>query len=335
MGARWLYALPALVLSALAIVLALVGLSREPTPVEIPTESSSGFVMQVTEEQIEEALEHRYWVALKDLSIGAELKEEDFRAVGVSVPLPDALPSDEPIDGRSLRRNLRAGEIIARAHLEAVNRLAQEVPSGFRAFALSINDVSSVGGMLQPGDLVDVVVHFSRGQDDEPTALFLLNSIEVLAVYGRMEEAVGQQEEERQQRGSNRGSNTVVLAIPREDIPRLLVADTNGAIRLALAGSAREKTDSQLSEDEQAAWDAFAQLEEGEAADTGDSTAAAKQAKTTKEAAEIDPVVATKLDDVVPESKKKATPQRAAPARPRGERVEVIEGSSSRSTYVH
>jgi len=330
MGARWLYALPALVLSALAVILALVGLSREPTPVEVPTEPASGFVMQVTEEQIEEALEHRYWVALKELSIGAELKEEDFRVVGVSVPLPDALPSDEPIEGRKLRRNLRAGEIIARAHLEAVNRLARSVPSGYRAFALSINDVSSVGGMLQPGDLVDVVVHFSRGQDDEPTALFLLNSIEVLAIYGRLEETIGQQEEERQQRGSSRGSNTVVLAIPREDIPRLLVADTNGAIRLALAGSAREKTDAALSEDEQAAWEAFAQLDVAEGKE-----AANEAASTPQEATDADPVVATTLDDVIPESKKKPTPQRTAPARPRGERVEVIEGSSSRSTYVH
>jgi len=330
MGTRWLYALPALVLSALAVILALVGLSREPTPVEVPTEPASGFVMQVTEEQIEEALEHTYWVALKELPIGTELQEEDFRVVGVSVPLPDALPSDEPIEGRKLRRNLRAGEIIARAHLEAVNRLAREVPSGFRAFAISINDVSSVGGMLQPGDLVDVVVHFSRGQDDEPTALFLLNSIEVLAVYGRMEASTSQPEEERQQRGSNRGSNTVVLAIPREDIPRLMVADTNGAIRLALAGTAREKQESALSEEEQAAWEAFAQLEAEEGED-----AAAEVTPTPKEATEVDPVVATKLDDVIPESKKKPTPQRTAPARPRGERVEVIEGSSSRSTYVH
>lgn len=335
MGARWLYALPALVLSALAVILALVGLSREPTPVEVPTEPASGFVMQVTEEQIEEALEHTYWVALKELSIGTELQEDDFRVVGVSVPLPDALPSDESIAGRTLRRNLRAGEILARAHLEAVNRLAREVPSGFRAFAISINDVSSVGGMLQPGDLVDVVVHFSRGQDDEPTALFLLNSIEVLAVYGRLEESVNQQEEERQQRGSNRGSNTVVLAIPREDIPRLMVADTNGAIRLALAGTAREKAEeSALSEEEQAAWKSFAQLETETETEEGDEEAR-EAAPAPKEATEVDPVVATKLDDVIPESKKKPTPQRTAPARPRGERVEVIEGSSSRSTYVH
>lgn len=334
MGARWLYALPALVLSALAVILALVGLSREPTPVEVPVEPTTGFVMQVTEEQVEDAFEHTYWVALKELSIGAELKEEDFRVVGVSVPLPDALPSDEPIENRKLRRNLRAGEIIARAHLEAVNRLARTVPSGYRAFAIGINDVSSVGGMLQPGDLVDVVVHFTRGQDEIPTALFLLNSIEVLAVYGRLEESAAEEEERQQQRGNNRGSNTVVLAVPREDIPRLLVADTNGAIRLALAGGAREKIDSDLTEEEQAAWDAFAQLEES-AAEADVAPELTATVKKEEALAETDPVVVTKLDDVIPESKKKPAPKRTAPARPRGDRVEVIEGSSSRSTYVH
>src|SRR5699024_12861425 len=92
MGARWLYALPALVLSALAVILALVGLSREPAPVEVPTEPAAGFVMQVTEEQIEEALEHTYWVALKELPIGTELQEEDFRVARLSVPSPPPLP---------------------------------------------------------------------------------------------------------------------------------------------------------------------------------------------------------------------------------------------------
>src|SRR5690554_4092655 len=125
MGARWLYSLPALVLSALAIIFALVGLSREPAPAAPSEMPPAGIVMQVTEQQIEDALEHTYWVALRELSIGSVIEEEDFRVVGVSIPLPEALPSDELVAGKVLRRNIRAGEILATAHLEAVNRLAR------------------------------------------------------------------------------------------------------------------------------------------------------------------------------------------------------------------
>src|SRR5699024_7896809 len=200
---------------ALAIVFALVGLSREPAPAVSSEIPPAGLVMQVTEEQIEEALEHTYWVALKELSIGSVIEEEDFRVVGVSIPLPEALPSDELVAGKVLRRNIRAGEILATAHLEAVNRLARAVPSGFRAFAIKIDDVSAVGGMMKPGDLVDVVVHFRNGMDKQPTAMFLLNSIEVLAVWGELPEQHEGSEESQQQRSGR--NTTAVLAVPRED----------------------------------------------------------------------------------------------------------------------
>src|SRR5699024_6456870 len=123
----------------------------------------------------------------------------------------------------------RAGEILATAHLEAVNRLARAVPSGFRAFAIKIDDVSAVGGMMKPGDLVDVVVHFRNGMDKQPTAMFLLNSIEVLAVWGELPEQYENSEESQQQRSGR--NTTAVLAVPREDIPRLMVADANGSLR--------------------------------------------------------------------------------------------------------
>lgn len=53
MGARWLYMLPALILSVVAVVLALVGLAREPAPSQ---GDASDVAMQVTDEQIADAL---------------------------------------------------------------------------------------------------------------------------------------------------------------------------------------------------------------------------------------------------------------------------------------
>lgn len=312
MGARWLYMLPALLLSLLAVVLAFMGLAREP---ESSGASSPGVVMQVTEQQLEEALKHSYWVATRELNIGTTIGEEDFRKVGVSVPLAEAVPSGEPVQGKLLRRNVREGEILSKSHLQASNRLAQAVPAGFRAFSIGISDVSGVGGLLQPGDLVDVLAHFKNGEEQQPTVMILLNSIEVIAVYGQLEEAATDPEAEQQQR---RGRNaTAVLAIPREDLPKLFLADTNGDLRLALAGEAQHREASP----EEKGGQELAQVETDGAGETE------------KKDASEDPILMTKISDLFPE-KKKAQPVRRAPA-PRGQRVEVYEGSTSRSTYVH
>src|SRR5690606_18624713 len=174
-------------------------------------------------------------------------------------------------------------------------QLARAVPAGYRAFAISIDDVIAAGGLLKPGDLVDVLASFRTGQDAQPTAMILLSSIEVLAVYGQLDGEPADPENARQQRNSRNSS--AVLAVPREDLTRLLVASDIGSLRLAVAGEAR-----------------FDAGKDGEAAKT-----AATDNKTD----------VMKLDSLFPK------PQRAAPAARPGERVEVIEGSTSRSTYVH
>ncbi|WP_421705368.1 Flp pilus assembly protein CpaB [Alloalcanivorax xenomutans] len=314
MGARWLYMLPALLLSVLAVILAFIGLAREPESSEA---SPAGVVMQVTEEQIEEALKHSYWVASRELNIGTTISEDDFRKVGVSVPLAEAVSSDESVKGKLLRRNVREGEILSKSHLQASNRLARAVPAGFRAFSIGIDDVVATGGLLQPGDLVDVLAHFKNGdgEDNQPTAMVLLNSIEVMAVHGKLETAPTDSEAEQQQR---RGRNaTAVLAVPREEMPKLFLADSNGDLRLALAGESQHRKVPQEGQDELD----LAQVE------TDDVEGA--KGKSTSE----DPTIMTKISDLFPE-KKKAQPVRRAPA-PRGQRVEVYEGSTSRSTYVH
>lgn len=307
MGGRWLYMLPALILSAVAVILALVGLARDPSPA---ADGGGGMVMQVTqvaEEAPEAVLKHAYWVATRDLSIGDTIKEDDFRKVGVSVPLASALDGDTDATGKLLRRNVREGEILAKSHLEASNRLAQAIPAGFRGFALDINDASSVGDLLAPGDLVDVLAFFRKGQDDEPTAMILLNSVEVLAVKGRLQDAP-QTDDQSQSRSRN---STAVLAIPREDLPRLLLADESGELRLAMAGEAQQKKS-----------DADAEDDQPEAPVEVVSLTPAEQQALTQ---------TTQLKTLFPEKEKKAK----ASAAPRGSKVEVYEGSTSRSTYVH
>ena len=313
MGARWVYMLPALLLSVLAIILAIAGLSREPATVEVPVAATDGVGSR------ESDIKHHYWVARRNIASGTELNEELLRPIGVAEPLSQALPKDRRMAGLTLRRPVREGEILSQFHLQPTSELAQTVPAGTRAIAVSINDVSALGGLMQAGDLVDILAHFSRAPgSDQPTVLFLLNDIEVLAVYGRLQD---QPTDDDQRRNRNA---TAVLAIPREDLPKLLLADTNGALRLALAGAVEEGDAIAESSSEMT-------LSEGETTDVAEDTP--RQTLAALAPADDDekdkPV---KLEDLFP--KPEPPPAQRPAARPRGHQVEIFEGSRARSTHV-
>jgi pilus assembly protein CpaB len=194
------------------------------------------------------------------------------------------LTADEKVVGKELRQYARPGELLSRNHLEPGGTLPSTLPSGFRAVAVGVDDVVMAGGLLQPGDLVDVAVSFRKSERDNPAAMVLLRSLQVLAVKGAMAAASSDQDREAQRR-----NNTVVLAVPKEKVPTLLLASEEGTLRLAVVAS------------------------QDKAADDSDEENKAK------------PVY---YKDLFPAAR--APAPRATP----GQKVEVYEGSESRSTYV-
>ncbi|RJG18327.1 Flp pilus assembly protein CpaB [Alcanivorax profundi] len=276
MGSRLLYMLPALVVALVALILALAGLNRDPAP-------SLGVDQQRERETQPQAPAYRYWVVTESLNVGDTLEEESLAVVSSPAPIANVLNADEKVVGKALRQFARPGELLSRNHLEPGGTLPGNVPAGFRAVAVAVDDVVMAGGLLQPGDLVDVVVAFRKGMErDNPAAMVLLNHVQVLAVKGAMAVADTEAASEAQRR-----NHTVVLAVPGEKVPALLLAAEEGVLRLAVVAS----------EDKAVA----------------DTSRAGK------------PVY---FRDLFPAGTKSAP--KAAP----GQRVEVYEGSDSRSTYV-
>ncbi|KZZ25125.1 hypothetical protein A3754_15315, partial [Alcanivorax sp. HI0083] len=213
--------------------------------------------------------------------------EESLAVVSSPAPIANVLTADEKVVGKELRQFARPGELLSRNHLEPGGTLPGALPTGFRAVGVAVDNVVMAGGLLQPGDLVDVVVAFRKVERDNPAALVLLRSVQVLAVKGAMAAASSDQDREEQRR-----NNTVVLAVPKDKVPPLLLAAEEGALRLAVVASD----------------------------DKGDeSSVASARGKKDK------PFY---YKDLFP-----ATRAPAPQAKP-GQRVEVYEGSDSRSTYV-
>ena len=298
MGSKILYMLPALVLAFLALVLALVGLSRDPEPVTATATETTG---QADQEEAAPSCE--YWVLRQPLNAGEALSEESLAVVTSPTQISDALSAEEDVFGRELRRYARPGELLSSHHLESGGSLPANLPEGQRAIAIGVDDVVGAGGLLQPGDRVDVVTAFRRSDKDAPVALVMLRDVPVLAVYGSLSAGADDAEET-----ARRRNNTAVLSVPEDRVSALMLASSEGKVRLAVVAGERGDTP---------------------AGDTDEPAGDGDQALAAAEEAEQKPFY---FDDFFPEREKPAPA--AAPKPSPGQRVQVFEGAESRSTYV-
>ncbi len=137
--------------------------------------------------------------------------------------------------------------------------LSYIIPEGKRAFAISASEIQNVGGLLLPGDYVDVVVLYDvefTGLDgnlqteDAFLAHTLLQNVEVLSVAIIVADIVPEAEpSETGQRVRNSearpdpAASTITLALTPEDAQLMYLAEANGQIRLAMRsfGDAEER----------------------------------------------------------------------------------------------
>jgi pilus assembly protein CpaB len=127
--------------------------------------------------------------------------------------------------------------------------LSYTIPQGKRAFAIGVSEVASAGGLVLPGDYVDVVVmydvEFTRGGGKEKQDNFLVQTvfqnIEVLAVSQSVVDVVPEasptangQRVRNSEAKPNSGAKTVTLALTPEQAQRAYLAEGNGSIRLSV-----------------------------------------------------------------------------------------------------
>ena len=322
MGPKLLYSLPALALALLALILAVVGLSRSGEPDKTASAQASVVKQQA-------AAQHRYWVVTQAAAEGDKLNAADLAVVSSSTPIPGAIDADQKVAGKVLQRQVRPGELLTQNLFEPGSHLSSLLPIGQRAMAIPVDAVSGAGNLLRPGDHVDVISAFHQSPDNKgPAVLAVLKDIPVLAVHGFMEGQTPSKND------NNRNHNdTVVLSVSEKQLPKLLMASTSGKIRLAIRAN-RDGADGDVTPsmdvvqhaDAARPMNAVQKLPAAEvkAAPVADSVASGSgQAPTSA------PLY---FDDLFPKAEKK--PVHHAAPRPRGQRVEVFEGAETRSAYV-
>ena len=172
-------------------------------------------------------------VAARDIPEGSAI---DRLAVTVAQWPAPTVPAGvfaniDSVAGRVSRVTIFKGEAIVPGRLAPDGTspgLEVKIPPGKRAMSVRINDVSGVGGMIQPNSRVDILLTLNPTEgNSERTAKLFMENMKILAMGAQV------------QRGDDgRPIQTTVatLEVSPEEAERLAIGASQGQIQLVLRG---------------------------------------------------------------------------------------------------
>lgn len=200
-------------------------------------------------------------VAAQDIAAGTRIEASMVRVGNVpeSVLLPNVFGSTEEVVGQVTRVQMIAGEQVVASRITgsefasefgANPPLALLVPEGMRAVSIKVSSLAGAGGLIRPGDFVDVILSLTVDVRDEEgesigrnqVAGTILQNVQVLALDQEITEAVPQGDEEG---GTQVPAGTVDIQ-PDAATATLLVSPVHGEV-LALADICRQNFSGGLS----------------------------------------------------------------------------------------
>jgi pilus assembly protein CpaB len=169
-------------------------------------------------------------VAKKDMPKGARLSSDNaaVRMIPVDFVHSNAVTPDEfdRIDGHVLVYPIKSGEMILRGVLEGkkASTFSARVQEGHRAITVPVDEINSISGMLEPGDIVDLMI--TVDQKGTKVTFPLLQTVPVMAT--------GQRSIDDPKTGERRSYTTVTLDTTPEAAQDIIVAREVGRITALL-----------------------------------------------------------------------------------------------------
>lgn len=127
-------------------------------------------------------------VAAQNLPAGTQLTQDELKVISVAsdVKLEGSYAATGPLVGQITRYPVLAGEQITLAKIGVAagerEDLSFIIPPGKRAMAVSVTQVSAVGGLVLPGDRVDLIAVTTDANGSGQRVTTLFQNVEVLAV---------------------------------------------------------------------------------------------------------------------------------------------------------
>jgi pilus assembly protein CpaB len=178
---------------------------------------------------------HPVIVAVRAIPPGHSITSEDFTLVAFPVRPAGTYSKPDEVIGKTPSLAIAAGEAPLERHFLPGSSLARAVRPGERAIAVKVDEVIGGGGLVQPGDYVDVLLYLRGGNQELPktTAQVVLKHARVLA-YG--EAVIGTNDDAAAKESQNAAGRSAVLAVPLEHAPAMMLAASAGTLRLAVYG---------------------------------------------------------------------------------------------------
>jgi pilus assembly protein CpaB len=167
--------------------------------------------------------------------------------------LKGAFDNVDDLDGQVTRYPLVSGEQVTASKIgvqkDDEEGLSFVVPQGMRAFSIQVSEESSAGGLILPGDLVDVIGILEEGTVGIDKAVTLVQNVEVLAVAQTAQEPIpaarptgtptpsavtGTLGERPADVQANPKARTVTLAVTPEQAQLLALVQAKGELALSL-----------------------------------------------------------------------------------------------------
>lgn len=192
-------------------------------------------------------------VAREDIPVATRITDSmvELKAISADAVHPDSFSSTEGVVGNMARYPIAAGEQVLSDRVAASSMTLREgeelplpyiVPEGKRAVSVSTSALIGAGGLIRPGDYVDVILTLNLG--DDQIGRIILQNLEVLALDQQVEKVAPKFEEGQEERTpTGEGETkpeavTVTLAVAPVEGEVLTVAEEcagNFGGRLALA----------------------------------------------------------------------------------------------------
>jgi Flp pilus assembly protein CpaB len=175
----------------------------------------------------------RRLVAARDLPAGTRLDADHVavRDIPAQYAAADTLPPERygEVDGAMLDRPVSRGDPILPAYLARPTDppLSSRLSEGRRAVTMPVDEINSLSGMLEPGDIIDLYVSFEHRR--RRVTVPLLQGVLVLATGPRML-AGGAQDAG----GNVGGYSAITLDVSPQDAVKLVAARQAGVVTAML-----------------------------------------------------------------------------------------------------
>jgi len=194
-------------------------------------------------------------VATQDISARTTLDAGMLKVADVPTDsvLKGTFSNVDDLDGQVTRYPLVSGEQVTATKIgvqkDDETGLSFVFPQGTRAFSIQVSEASSAGGLILPGDLVDVIAILDEDIVGIDKAVTLVQGVEVLAVAQEAQEPIpaarptgtvtpsavtGTLGDRPEDVEANPKARTVTLAVTQEQAQLLALVQAKGELALSL-----------------------------------------------------------------------------------------------------